>query len=507
MALAVLAARWLLPPDRHPCGEACRAGRRRRDRLRRLHTALPPGEGIGADRRGSKGADDRQDRGDACPSPGRSSPAGYYIRAPIRGRKPDAFGSCRACGAPLEHVFVDLGMSPLCESYLAAGPAQPHGAVLPAPRLRLRTSASWCSSRSTSRRQSIFSEYAYFSSYSDSWLEHAEDYADDDRRAVRPRPATARWSSSRATTATCSSTSSSKGIPVLGIEPAANVAKAAVREGRSDARRSSSAGGPRASSPPRAGSADLSSATTCWPRCRTSTTSSAGMKILLKPRRRHHDGVPASDAADRGEPVRHDLPRALLVLLLHRRRSEIFAAHGLTTLRRRGACRRTAARCGSTPATPDDGRTPVGERVGELLAARGGRRASTGSRLLRVVRRAGQGDQAQAARVPDRGQARGQVRSPATARPGKGNTLLNYCGIRTDFLDYTVDRNPYKQGRFLPGTHIPIFPPEKIAETRPDYVLILPWNLKDEIVEQLAYIRDWGGTIRRADPARSRCLR
>ena len=77
--------------------------------------------------------------------------------------------------------------------------------------------------------------------------------------------------------------------------------------------------------------------------------------------------------------------------------------------------------------------------------------------------------------------------------PGKGNTLLNYCGIRTDFIEYTVDRNPYKHGRFLPGTHIPIFPPEKIQESRPDYVLILPWNLKDEIMEQLAYIRSWGG--------------
>jgi hypothetical protein len=76
--------------------------------------------------------------------------------------------------------------------------------------------------------------------------------------------------------------------------------------------------------------------------------------------------------------------------------------------------------------------------------------------------------------------------------PGKGNTLLNYCGIRTDFLDYTVDRNPYKQGRFLPGTRIPIFHPDRIGETRPDYVLILPWNLKEEIMVQLAYVRGWG---------------
>jgi hypothetical protein len=77
--------------------------------------------------------------------------------------------------------------------------------------------------------------------------------------------------------------------------------------------------------------------------------------------------------------------------------------------------------------------------------------------------------------------------------PGKGNTLLNYCGIRTDFVEYTVDRNPYKHGKFLPGTHIPIFAPERIRDTRPDYVLILPWNLKDEIMAQLSYIRDWGG--------------
>jgi hypothetical protein len=76
--------------------------------------------------------------------------------------------------------------------------------------------------------------------------------------------------------------------------------------------------------------------------------------------------------------------------------------------------------------------------------------------------------------------------------PGKGNTLLNYCGIRTDLLDYTVDLNPHKQGMFLPGTHIPIFHPDRIAETRPDRILILPWNLKDEIMTQLAYVRDWG---------------
>jgi hypothetical protein len=76
--------------------------------------------------------------------------------------------------------------------------------------------------------------------------------------------------------------------------------------------------------------------------------------------------------------------------------------------------------------------------------------------------------------------------------PGKGNTLLNYCGIRTDFIDFTVDRNPYKHGRFLPGTHIPCFAPDKIDAEKPDYIFILPWNLKDEIMKQLAHARAWG---------------
>jgi hypothetical protein len=77
--------------------------------------------------------------------------------------------------------------------------------------------------------------------------------------------------------------------------------------------------------------------------------------------------------------------------------------------------------------------------------------------------------------------------------PAKGNTLLNYCGIRSDLIDYTVDRSPHKQGHFLPGTHIPIYSPDKIKETRPDYLLILPWNLKDEVIDQMRHIRDWGG--------------
>jgi hypothetical protein len=79
--------------------------------------------------------------------------------------------------------------------------------------------------------------------------------------------------------------------------------------------------------------------------------------------------------------------------------------------------------------------------------------------------------------------------------PGKGNTLHNHCGIRSDLVAYTVDRSPVKQGWFLPGTHIPIYAPERLAETKPDYVLVLPWNLREEISQQLAYVRSWGGKL------------
>ena len=113
---------------------------------------------------------------------------------------------------------------------------------------------------------------------------------------------------------------------------------------------------------------------------------------------------------------------------------------------------------------------------------------------LRRVRRARCDDEARPARVPHRRATQG-FDHRRLRRPGKANTLLNYCGIRTDLIDYLVDRNPYKHGRFTPGTHIPIFRPDHLAETRPDVILILPWNLRDEIAEQLAFTRSWGARL------------
>ena len=174
---------------------------------------------------------------------------------------------------------------------------------------------------------------------------------------------------------------------------------------------------------------------------------------------------------------------------------EVFDVEELPT---HGGSLRIYARHDARPSSPC-------RRVGELARPRSAAPGSTTLDALPLLRRAGRGDQARAAGLPDRGSARRASASPGYGAPGKGNTLLNYCGIRTDFLDFTVDRNPYKQGQFLPGTHIPIRHPERLEQTRPDYILILPWNLKQEIVAQLAYAREWGAASLSRSPRWQSC--
>jgi hypothetical protein len=170
--------------------------------------------------------------------------------------------------------------------------------------------------------------------------------------------------------------------------------------------------------------------------------------------------------------------------------NRIFSTHGLTLfdveeIPTHGGSLRIYAR------HRENGTQPIGARVGELLA----REERAGfSCLERYGSFTEQVKETKRKLLDFLITAKRQGKSVAGyGAPGKGNTLLNYCGIRTDFLDYVVDRNPYKQGKFLPGTHIPIYPPEKIQETRPDYILILPWNLKNEVMEQISYVREWGG--------------
>ncbi len=395
-------------------------------------------------------------------------------------------GGCRFCGAPLRHSFVDLGMSPLCESFV---PAERLDAMEPFYPLHVYVCDQCFLVQLTEyvSREAIFTEYAYFSSYSDSWLEHARRYVDAivTRFSLGPGSRVVEVASNDGYLLQYFV---ARGIPALGIEPAANVAREAERKGvptlvkffgRDTARELVAEGS----------HADLLLGNNVLAQVPDLNDFVAGMALLLAP-----GGVITLEfphlmrlvEGNQFDTIYHE-HFSYFSLFATRR---VFAAHGLRVFdveeigTHGGSLRIYGCHDGDSSNVP----TP---RVGELLqreveAGLGGlayyasfaERVKEAKRALLeflvLTKRAGK-------------------TVVGYGAPGKGNTLLNYCGIRTDFLDYTVDRSPYKQGKFLPGTHIPIHAPERIAETRPDYVLILPWNLKDEIMQQLAYVRDWGG--------------
>jgi SAM-dependent methyltransferase len=279
-----------------------------------------------------------------------------------------------------------------------------------------------------------------------------------------------------------------RGVPALGVEPASNVAAAAVAKGIPTTTRLF--GRETAKALVAEGKqADLIIGNNVLAQVTDLNGFVAGMKTLLKP----------------GGVITMEFPHLLRLIdenqfdtIYHEHFSyfslmvaqQIFAAHGLTLfdveeLWTHGGSLRIYAR------HAEDTSRPTGPRVAALLARE---KAAGLDRLERYSAFTEQVEETKRKLLQFLITARREGKTVAGyGAPGKGNTLLNYCGIRTDFVDYTVDRNPYKHGRFLPGTHIPIFEPEKIKETRPDYLLILPWNLKDEIMGQMAEIRTWGG--------------
>jgi len=405
-----------------------------------------------------------------------------------RTREPPAAhrGCCRHCGAPLTRTFVDLGMSPLCESYLDADQLDEMEPFYPL-RVYVCDQCLLVQLQEYVSPETIFREYAYFSSYSDSWVDHARIYTDRiiERLQLNRDSCVVEVASNDGYLLQWFV---ARDIPVLGIEPAANVAQVAIRKGvptlvkffgRATARDLAAAGR----------HADLLIGNNVLAQVPDLNDFVAGLQVLLAPR-----GVVTVEfphlmrlvAGNQFDTIYHEHFSYFSFLAAER----VFAAHRLVVfdveeLETHGGSLRLYAR------HVEDSSKPVAPRVRELAAAEeaaGLRRPDyyaafeervkdTKHRLLEFL-------------IQARRQGRTIVGYGA---PGKGNTLLNYCGIRTDFLPYTVDKSPYKQGKFLPGTHIPVHAPEKIRETRPDYVLILPWNLKDEIIRQLACIREWGG--------------
>jgi hypothetical protein len=393
---------------------------------------------------------------------------------------------CLFCAAALRHTVVDLGMSPLCERYLTADQLNQMEPFYPL-RVYVCDRCFLVQVQEYVSPEGIFTEYAYFSSYSDSWLAHARRYAD---------MITERLGLTRASQVVELGSNDgyllqyfvAKGLPVLGVEPARNVAAAAVARGvptvtrlfgRQTARDLVAEGR----------QADLLCGANVLAQVPDVNDFVGGMKLLLKPA-----GVATIEfphlvrlmEENQFDTIYHEHFSYFSFMTSER----ILAAHGLTLfdveeLPTHGGSLRIYAR------HAEDTTKPVGDRVRQLRA----REASAG--FDRLDRYTSFTDQVHATkrRLLEFliGAKRKGKRIAGYGAPGKGNTLLNYCGIGTDFLDYTVDRNPYKQGKFLPGTHIPIRSPDMIRTTQPDYVVILPWNLKDEIMEQLSYIRGWGG--------------
>ena len=395
-------------------------------------------------------------------------------------------GQCRFCGAPLRHTFVDLGAAPIPNDYLTAAQLSQMEPFYP---LHVKVCGDCFLVQVAdciSARQIFGEHYAYFSSFSDSWLAHAKTYVE----MITTRLALGKHH--HVIEVACNDGYLlqyfvAKGIPVLGIEPTANTAEAATKKGIPTVVKF--LGEDTAQDLAKAGrQADLLIGNNVLAHVPDINDFVEGLHILLKP-----TGVLTMEfphllrlmSENQFDTIYHEHYQYLSLLVVEK----IFGTHGLTVfdveeLPTHGGSLRIYA-CHS-----DDPDRPVDVRVGELKA----REEREGMGRLEYYRGFGEKVMATKRDLLDfliRAKREGK-RIAGYGAPGKGNTLLNYCGIRADLLEYTVDRNPYKHGKFLPGTHIPIFPTERIRETRPDYLLVLPWNLRDEITAQLAYVREWG---------------
>lgn len=394
-------------------------------------------------------------------------------------------GHCRFCDVPLQDVVIDLGMSPLCESFVAADRLHEMEPFYPLV-VYLCRNCLLVQLEEFVPPENIFTEYAYFSAYSDSWVEYARRYTDMivDRLALDGSSHVVELASNDGYLL---QHFVQRSIPVLGIDPAANVAADAEKRGvptlveffgTACAQRLESEGK----------QADLIIGNNVLAQVHDLNDFVRGIALLLKP-----NGVVTIEVPhlvrlmdeNQFDTIYHEHFSYFSMLSLQR----IFAAHRLQVF--------------------DVEELPTHGGSLRIYAGhhRNGRAATERlTHLVQVEKDYGLQDWDAYASFASNVEAtkRGLLTFLIEARqagksvvgygaPGKGNTLLNYCGIRTDFLEYTVDRNPYKQGKFLPGTHIPIHAPERIATTKPDYVLILPWNIKDEVIAQIAYVREWGG--------------
>ncbi|HXF52613.1 MAG TPA: class I SAM-dependent methyltransferase [Hyphomicrobiaceae bacterium] len=392
--------------------------------------------------------------------------------------------TCRLCAATLSTTFVDLGMSPLCESFLTVEQADEMEPYFPLHVL-VCDRCFLVQLREYVKPEHIFSEYAYFSSYSTSWVEHARRYClmIKERLGLGPSSEVFELASNDGYLL---QHFLPLGVPVTGIEPAANVAEAARAKGVPTmveffglalAKRLVSEGR----------HADLIIANNVLAQVPDLNGFVAGMAHLLKP-----DGVITIEVPhlqrlieeNQFDTIYHEhfsyFSLLALEALAQRHGLKAFDVEELPT--HGGSIRVYLARRESRHAP-----TPALEGLRERERSLGYQEIGAYTSFAPKVHRTKRKLLSFLIDCKEKGK-----RICGYGAPGKGNTLLNYCGIGTDFLDFTVDRNPYKHGRLTPGMHIPIRPVPEIDTYRPDYLLVLPWNLKQEIAAQMRHTADWG---------------
>lgn len=387
---------------------------------------------------------------------------------------------CRFCGQALNEVFADLGVVPLSNAYV-----RPERLL--EPELFYPLIAQVCSRcflvqvPAVETPEHLFGDYAYFSSYSVAWLAHARDYS----IAIRDRLSLGAHSQVieiASNDGYLLQYFREAGLQVLGIEPAANVGAVAREKGIETWTKFFGV----ATASEIAGRADLLIANNVLAHVPDLNDFAEGLRIALAPKGMLTIEFPHLLQIMRYsqfDTIYHEHYSYLSLLTVR----QVLAAHGLEIvdveeLPTHGGSLRIYARHAGADVAP-----PV-ETLLQKERDAGLDRIETYHRFADGVRACKRALLQFLIGARDEGK-----RVAGYGAPAKASTLLNYCGARTDFIDYTVDRSPHKQGLHLPGTRIPIYAPERIAETRPDYVLILAWNLRDEIMGQMTHIREWGG--------------
>lgn len=408
-------------------------------------------------------------------------------RGGSRGGIAVVYPRCRLCSAELTHTFVDLGMSPPCELYVGADQLDQGETFYPL-HVRVCPACLLVQLPAYIPPEDIFSDYAYFSSYSDSWVEHCRRFVDQaaDRLGLGTDSFVVEVASNDGYLL---QHTIARGIRSLGIEPAANIAEVANAKGiptevmflgEESAAKVEAEHGP----------ADLVVANNVFAHVPDIVDFAKGLRRLVA-----DDGYVTIEVAhllrliegNEYDTIYHEHFSYLSLLTTQR----VLAAAGLTVvdveeLPSHGGSLRTWSMPSETAGVPSENVV----RVLELEAEAGLDTLEGHDGFAKSV-----------AKVRNDflefliGCSREGKTVVGYGAPGKGNTLLNHCGIRSDLIRFAVDRNPHKHGMFLPGTHIPIRPVEELAEAKPDYVVIMPWNLRKEIAAQLDYVKDWGGRL------------